>query len=191
VETLFANQLESVLDEAQTQAVLEILNKIGLREWLEQHPFTVLVFEEKVFIFEREVSGYYNYRTSEARIAVTREPTEYNQVLEWGRTDKLSNTATSLLQAIQFTLLHEVGHRVHAVLQKADVFGFEMSLRAVKSNAATNYAKTPASLVEYFAETFVAWVLCRTELFIYDNLGYGMIYRALRVLELEVREYDS
>ncbi len=61
-------------------------------------------------------------------------------------------------------------------------------MQAIKTNGVSNYAKSAE--VEYFAETFVAWILYRTELAVNDELGYGMIQRALKALVIEVKEYD-
>lgn len=184
----FAVVLESVLDQAQTLAVLDIFVQIGVAAWLEKHPIRRLGFQTQIVYQGRVLQGVYSYKDNTMEIAVTRAASSYGQTLEWGKTDKVSNTALTLHQAMQFTLLHELGHHLHAALLEYDRFEFAMTLRAVRTNAVSNYAKTPLEPIEYFAETFVAWVLYRTELLIYDNLGYGMIQRALKILALELEE---
>jgi hypothetical protein len=59
-----------------------------------------------------------------------------------------------------------------------------------RTNAISEYAKIQARPEEYFAETFAAWVLYRVELSVNDELGYGMMQRALETLGVEVQEYE-
>ena len=131
----------------------------------------------------------YSYQDKIAQICVTRD--DYGQEFEWGKIDKVSNTAKTLLQAIIFTFLHELGHHIHAALRDIDKFRFGMTLRVIRTNAISNYAKSPLLQLEYFAETFAAWVLYRAELRLKDQFGYAMIAAALAVLELEIKELTA
>ncbi len=188
--TLFAETIESVLNELETQAILEILIKIEISHWLEQNPFKHLAFVKKAYLNQTEVNGWYSYETRVCEVSTSRSKHEYTQNLNWGKTDKLSQTARTEQEAIQFTLLHETGHHIHAILQERNLLMYNLTLRATRTNAVSNYAKTPLRPREYFAETFVAWVLYRTELLVHDGLGYGIIERALKALALKVGEYD-
>lgn len=115
---------------------------------------------------------------------------EWGENLDWGRIDKLSYTGRSEFEAVQFTVLHELGHHLHACLNQVNKLQFQFSLRMPRTNAVSTYAKKSVRPEEYFAETLAAWVLFRVELFIHDELGYGMIERALKVLGIEVQEYE-
>jgi hypothetical protein len=190
VEPLFAENLESILDDSQTQAILEIFNKIGVNQWLAQNPFKKLALVEQSFIENAEVSGWYGYNTREAEISVIKNINQSGQQLDWGKVDKLSHTARTVLEAVQFTIIHELGHHVHNAYRQVNPLGFRQSMMAIRSNAVSNYAKLRDRPAEYFAETFVAWVLYRIELSVHDELGYAMIERALQALEIEVNEYD-
>jgi hypothetical protein len=190
VNTPFAKSIESILDERETYRLLNIVKQIGLAAWLEQNPFHKLEFLSKVFLYEQEVHGVYSYKNQIAIIGTSRDSFDYGHDLNWGKISKLSLTSKTVFQSVQFTFLHELGHHLHAFLYLQQPIEFDMSMRMVRTNAVSQYAKTPNRRVEYFAETFVAWVLYRTELLIFDEFGYGMMQRALRTLLLEVGEYD-
>jgi hypothetical protein len=193
MKTAIAENLESTLDDQQTQAILEIFNRIGIRNWLEQNPFKELKFVPKVYMemdnVSVEVSGFYSYQQRKAEVGLLRDNEEYKKFLQWGRTQKLSHTGQTLLQAIQITLLHELGHHIHAQLREIGSSEFVVAMQLPRTNAVTNYAKSPRP-VEYFAETFAAWVLYRPQLSKRDTLGYAMISRALKILSIEVNEYE-
>ncbi len=192
VNSPFANQIESGLGDGEVNAILEIFNRVGMRDWLQNNPFQKLEIAPRVFLWlgqkRIEVYGVYDYQTNEASIATTRDSADYAQALIWGRTDKLSHTGRTSLEAIQFTALHELGHRIHAILRDSNGVEFGSTQKLPRTNAVSNYAKSVYT--EYFAETFVAWVLYRTELFVNDFLGYGMMLRALNALGIEVIAYD-
>ncbi len=193
MRTPIAEDLESDLDDSQTQKILEIFDKVGLSEWLVSNPFKKIKLTSKVYTQINhdfiEVNGLYSYQTMKAEIATSRDTTEYGHSLDWGRIDKISHTGRTALEAVQFTALHETGHHIHAVLRYLNKLQFVMTMNPVRSNAVSNYAKV-ASPIEYFAETFAAWILYRTESLIFDNTGYGMIGRALEAVALRVGEYD-
>ncbi len=188
--TPFAENLESTLDEHDTQVILEILGKIGIQHWLSDNPFKEIKFVNQSYLLGNEVNGWYSYQTRETEINVTRNQNDWGQSLDWGQVYSLSQTGRSRLEAVQFTVLHELGHHIHAMLYQNNANMFRQTMMTIRSNAVSNYAKTPQKPVEYFAETFVAWVLYRVELFVNDQLGYGIIQRALKALSIEVNEYD-
>jgi hypothetical protein len=106
----------------------------------------------------------------------------------WGRTFALSGVAKTAFEAVQKTLVHELGHHLHQKLSEVDFFRFQLTFKVIRSNAASVYAKTRFNPEEYFAETFVAWVFHRTDLIIFDELGYAMMQTALQVIGVEVHE---
>jgi hypothetical protein len=190
VKTPFTENLETVLDDAQTQAILEVFDKIEISQWLAQNPFKKLALVERSYVFNTEVRGWYDYVTREAEISATRDTGEWGQRLEWGKVQKLSQTGRTILEAVQFTGIHELGHHIHAELNQKNPLQFKLSLKMPQTNGISEYAKTPRRSEEYFAETFAAWVLYRVELSVNDELGYGMIERALKALGIEVKEYE-
>ncbi len=196
METVFALHLESDLDEVQTQAILKIVYQIGMGDWLAQNPFTELQFLSSVYMeingFHIEVSGFYSYQQRSAEIGVSRDSSEFGRAFYWGQIEKMSQVAKNFQQSIQITLLHELGHHLHAELKELGSSEFGVALRLPRSDACSLYAKSLRP-VEYFAETFVAWVLYRNQLAKNDPLGYAMIDRSLGFLGLEVgtHEFDS
>ncbi len=192
VNSPFANQIESGLRDDEVNAILEIFNRIGMRDWLQNNPFQKLKIEPYIFLWlgekRIEVHGVYDFETKKASVATIRDSDSYAQALIWGKTDKLNHTGRTALEAVQFTALHELGHHVHGFLRDSNGLEFGSTQKLPRTNAVSNYAKSVYT--EYFAETFVAWILYRTELFVNDFLGYGMMLRALDALGIEVTEYD-
>ncbi len=186
----FAENLESTLSESDTEAILEILSKIGIQHWLSVNPFKEIKFVNQSFLFGVEVNAWYDYQTRETQISTVRTRQDWGEHLDWGKVNKVSQTAQSELEAIQFTLLHELGHHIHAHYRLANTLAFRQTMTIPTTNAVSNYAKTIDRPQEFFAETFVAFVLFRVELSVYDQLGYAMILRALEALGIEVKEYD-
>jgi hypothetical protein len=189
-EKLYANEIISALSQTETNALQDIFNQIGLRTWVSNNKFSRLTFSQSIPFGKEFVNGWFDYQTREAQIATQRNEKELNQELNWGQVHALSHTGRTLFEATQFTLLHELGHHIHAALRENNLSIFQQTMMTIRSNAVSNYAKTPQRPVEYFAETFTAWVLYRVELSVNDQLGYGMMQRALDVLGLEVNEYD-
>ena len=190
VKTPITRQLESMLDDTQTQVILKIFDKIGINQWLGKNPFKKITLVEQSYIANVEVSGWYDYNAREAEISSTKNSDEWGARLEWGKVDKLSHTGRTALEAVQFTAIHELGHHIHAELSKQNALSYKLSFQLPRTNGVSTYAKTPRRAEEYFAESFAAWVLYRVELSVHDQLGYGMIERALEALGIEVKEYE-
>ncbi len=180
--------IKTSLDVTETQLILEIFDKIEAVQWLVKNPFRQITLAKKIYFNGKEANGMYSYRTQEMEISTSRSIPDYGKSLNWGKIQTLSMTGRTELEAIWFTGLHELGHHVHKVLLETNKAQFGMTILAVRTNGVSNYSKTAE--IEYFAETFAAWVLYRTELALYDQLGYAMIERALKTLALEVKEYD-
>lgn len=62
VKTPFADNLESTLSDHETQAILEIFEKIGIRSWLTQNPFKQIKLVGRSYILGTEVHGWYDIR---------------------------------------------------------------------------------------------------------------------------------
>jgi hypothetical protein len=181
---MFAKHLQSHLEIHETIALLQIFSRVGIDNWLHDNPFSALHIRKDVMLHGIPVNGWFSYQENTATIATSRDSKEWAEQLVWGRTDRLSLTAPTAFEAIQFTLLHELGHRLHLALL-FDAALFRMPWLLPRSDAVTNYAKS-ANAEEYFAESFVAWIFYRTELFAQDQLAYAMIQRALDALGIEV-----
>jgi hypothetical protein len=188
-EKQYANHVMLSLNQEEIDGLQSIFSKIGIADWVDKNRFSNLTFSHSVPLNNDFVNGWYDYQTSEAHVATKRSNKEFNQKLLWGKVEALSHTGRTLFEATQFTLLHELGHHIHAKLRDHDLQMFGQTMRPIRSDAVSNYAKIERP-IEYFAETFVAWVLYRVELSVHDELGYGIIQRALKTLGIEVIEYD-
>jgi hypothetical protein len=180
----------SSLSQAEIEALQNIFSSIGIADWLNNNPFSSLTFSESVVLNKTLINGWFDYQTGEVQISTQRSEREFNQELNWDKVEALSHTGRTLFEATQFTLLHELGHHIHAKLYANNLPMFQQTMMAIRSDAVSNYSKHPQRKTEYFAETFVAWVLYRTELLVNDKLGYGILERSLKVLDIEVSEYD-
>jgi hypothetical protein len=188
VQSIYTTQLKYTDSDDTVQGVLAILDHLGIQSWLVQHPFYQLEFSDVVQLGPRQVNGWYSYRDKSAHIALSRSQDTYGTKLDWGRNKALSHVSSTELEAVQKTLIHELGHHLHQRLSEVDLLRYNLTFRVIRSNAASEYAKTPFNPEEYFAETFVAWVFHRTDLIIFDELGYAMMKTALSILSVEVKE---
>jgi hypothetical protein len=184
--TPYANTLVTELLPDEVAQITAVFDQIGVSHFLEQNPFLALEFLPNVVLDGREVNGWYDYKQRSSAISLSKEQDDFGQPLNWGQVGSVSTVAKSVPDAIQRTLVHELGHHVHRTLGAIDSGQFGTTLRMVRTNAVSNYAKIDA--LEYFAESFSAYVFHRTELIFYDEFGYGMIERALKCLGLEVIE---
>jgi hypothetical protein len=82
------------------------------------------------------------------------------------------------------TLVHELGHHIHNILEQVDIEMYLSTMRANRLAGGTLYAQK--SRREYFAESFALYVYQHEALLGRDPSGYGMIESALKRLELEV-----
>jgi hypothetical protein len=184
--TPYADVLFSELPWENIAQITEIFKRIGVAGWLEQNPFSSLEFSRVVVNEGEEVGGWYDYAKKSAAIALTKAQDEYGKECVWGRISKLSAAATTPEEAVQRTLVHELGHHIHKKLGEVDPEQFLGTHITPRSNSGSRYGMVNPR--EYFAETLVAYVFHRTELYVDDQLGYGMMARALKRFGLEVAE---
>jgi hypothetical protein len=185
-DTRFADTLVTELLPESVSQITEIFDRMGVAGWLEQNPFSSLEFSPSITIGTREYGGWYDFPTQSAAIALSKTPDEYGQELIWGKISKLGVAAATPDEAVQRTLVHELGHHIHKKLGNMDSRAFNMIVRAVTSNGGSHYSRKNG--LEYFAESFSAYTFHRTELIFHDQLGYDMIERALKTLGIEVAE---
>jgi hypothetical protein len=186
VKCHFALEIVSVLDEEQTQFLLSAPRKIGLEGFLIQHPLKTIRFQNKVLYLESEVNGIYDFQTKEASIALLRNDSEYAKVYEKQRFWSLSVLAKTLPQAVERTLIHELGHHLHGILRDVDLPLFRSTMLTPRSDALSQCGLQNS--FEYFAECFTAHVFERVELMFDDQFGYAMIERVLARLEINLKE---
>lgn len=180
--------MTSSLTDEEIQKIVEVVDSAGLSEFLGRYQLHQIEFMPTVVVDGRSVNGIYYPEDARVEVAITRD------TRGWGlsRDDQdfytLSQGGRSLLEAIQRTLIHEVGHHVHEVLRRQHPQLFLQTCLYPRSDGITPYARANAR--EYFAESFAAWVFARAELLIYDKIGYGMIETDLKALALKPKEIE-
>ncbi len=182
----YAQQVQSVLSDEHTQLLLAIPKKIGLLDFLIQHPYTALRFENRVLYLGNDVSGIYDFQKKEVDIGIRRHPSEYSQTYSKQKFWNISALANTLPQVTEPTFVHELGHHLHGTLRELDLPLFRSTMLTPKSDALSQYGL--ANSFEYFAECFAANVFQRVELMLDDQFGCAMIERVLDRLELEIKE---
>jgi hypothetical protein len=186
VNTSFALQIRSELNQEQTEAFLQIPEQIGLTEFLKKYPLDSLSFAKTVMVDTREVNGVYNFLTQEVSISLVRSSSDFGQSYQKQRIWSISALARTREAAIQRTFVHELGHHVHRTLRELDISVFRFTMMTPRSDALSQYGLDSA--FEHFAESFSAYVFHRVELALDDSFGYAMIQRVLIRLGLELEE---
>lgn len=184
--TPYTKQIATHLGQDHIDRLTQIFVDIGVAQWLEQYPFSRLELTQNVIYDNRLASGVYSYKTGILKIATTRAKSEYGYPFRWQSIYSVSSTGETQFQATQRTLVHELGHHLHAILARMDMEFFMETTRAVILRGGTTYSKN--NQLEYFAETFALYVFYPTELLVKDGFGYGMIESALERVGLEVKQ---
>ncbi len=185
-----ALQLKYTASSEQIKALLLIFDQIGIGHWLSENPFSSLEFRDTVVLNQYGVNGWYSYKDRNAQIALTRDKTSFGAALDWGQIQSVSTVSNSPFEAIGKTMVHELGHHLHnkLLLDFPELFG--VTMRMIRSDAISNYAKSPRRPEEYFAESFAAWVFHRTDFVIFDQQGYATMNKSLDTLGITVKEYE-
>jgi hypothetical protein len=186
VSTLFAKHIESELPDAQLQTFLQIPEQIGLARFLIQYPLRSIRFEHNIIFDGREVNGVYEFLTREASVNLSRQIFDYGQPYQKQKFSSISVLAADTHFATERTFVHELGHHVHCILRELDLSLFRITMMTPRSDSLSQYGLTNS--LEYFAESFAAYVFQRTELRIDDAFGHAIIERVLTRLALELKE---
>lgn len=184
----FAKEFESDLSEAENEALVALFEQVGLSSVLRANPFAYLRLKPSVYLENSPKSGWYSFDEGGAEISISRDSNEYGQTFEWGLIKKLSCTAPDEFGAVLRTLVHEIGHHLHQLLKVKDLVRFKQTCITPCHNACSYYGTVNG--LEYFAETFAAYIYFRTELIVHDGVGYTMLESALESMGVKVNEYD-
>jgi hypothetical protein len=183
---LFTEHIESELPDPQLRALLQIPEQIGLLDFLIQYPLRTIRFEHNIVFDGREVNGVYEFLTREASVNLSRQAFEYSQLYQKQKFSSISVLAVTADLAIARTLVHELGHHVHCILRELDLSLFRTTMMTPRSDSLSQYGLMNS--LEYFAESFAAYVFQRIELLIDDPFGHATIERVLARLSLEIKE---
>jgi hypothetical protein len=118
--------------------------------------------------------GLYRYGsvTDEIAVAASRAPSTYGKKLVPGSTHNISQTRATAEEAIQSTMHHELGHRLHVRAPTHIRQTIESTFRSL-ANPITKYAKQNA--FEYFAECYSAYRSEKAVLLAHDPEGYKLV----------------
>ncbi len=186
VKSFFAQNIITELDDFQTSQLLDILGQVGLGSLLEHFPFTSLQFVAEVLYQGRQVNGVYDFKRGIAEIALSRADSDFGMSYAKHQFWSISSLATTSKQAITRTLIHETGHHLHSILRSEDRVLYGRTLILPSSNGISQYATVDP--YEYFAECFSAFVYQRTEFFVDDVVGYGIMQAVLERFGVKIKE---
>lgn len=151
-----------------------------LLKWLEQHPLSEVVARGSI----RGANGQYVYGPAgvhRLEVVWNRKPWTFGKEWKPGAVHSISSACATEEQARRATFRHELGHHIHLFEKRGKV---DQIIKAAYARARaartfiTNYAGTHPD--EYFAESFAAYYLRRSELKAFDPNGYAMVEDVLR-----------
>ena len=150
-------------------------------DYLTKKPLAELRFAPTL---ARGSNGRYWYAGPHARqleVATARSSASFGRPWQPGQSWSVSSSATTQREAERATLRHEIGHHIHLGDSSKAVNTIVAAAFAKAKKASrfiTQYAKSNAD--EYFAESYVAYYLRRSDLRQQDPNGYMMVEAVLR-----------
>lgn len=167
------NVVGTGVDAARAGEIFAAIDDDGLLKYLAENPVHTIAFDP-----DRKGSGAYKYSTQTLTLKSNRERDSYGRKLKPGESFSISKTAKTELEAIQSTLLHELGHHVQGRGSNATIDAIVEKAFAESPSAITKYGNTEP--LEYFAESFAAYYRAPYALKKHDQIGYRMVEDVLR-----------
>lgn len=168
----------------QANAALSVLSPTELK-LLQRRPLGTLSFEPTVFAGRTPLNGVYYHFTANLGVSVSRGAHTYGQAWAAGEVWSVSKAAAGAAEALQRTVVHELGHHLHISLGASanqivhDAFG-----RALTAGRfITQYSRQ--NHFEYFAENYAAYRFHRESLRAHDPNGLAMVEAVLRLHGIE------
>ncbi len=185
---LFTQRLISPLKQAETQILVSVLESTGLILFLLKFPLASIEFVRELTDDDgNPINGQYDFKLQTIQVGLHRSNNrDYGQIYEKLKFWSISCLALTAQQAVQRTLVHEVGHHIYNFLLKYHLDLFHHTTLMPSSFALGHYGLKNTR--EYFAESLTAFIFQRTELFIDDSRGYAMIQMVLARLDLDLQE---
>lgn len=160
--------------------LLESVDDPGLLGFLEKKPIASLSIRKQAKVGRTAVNGWYDTLSTDLEVGAARASSTFGTPFTPGAVHSISTSAATREDATKATLKHELGHHVHLVQPRSasDAVVNAAYGRALKSSTfITRYAKSSSR--EYFAESFAAYYLRRSELQAYDPNGFAMVEEVL------------
>lgn len=173
------DMFESKLPTATTNEVLSIIDKVGLLGFLEKKPLESL----KLAKLKRNINGSYEWgaRTKGRLLVHSERENSHGESLVPGKIWSVSKAGVSAVEAMQRTLVHELGHHVH-IAYRIQVDMLIRKAFARSTSRITRYANWDHQ--EYFAESFAAYSFARDTLKNHDPNGFAMVESVRKMLGL-------
>jgi len=170
--------LYSALPEQPTREVLQVLRgDLALLRFLETHPLGRLEFSGR--LPKPTWLGSYDPPPRDLVVNAFRSPDTYGQEFHSPELRSVSRAGRSLIEAIQRSLYHELGH---SILDAADPETAQQVRRLLRSGRAMPVSlRAGEETLEYFCETFAAYHF-EDGLADKDPAGYDMVETILRIV---------
>jgi len=165
--------ISSDLSQQKTGEVLSALNRPEVLDFLKANPIDKITISRS----GGKQSGEYDWRHKTVAINSARKlGVQYGAEFHPGKSPTLSAATSDRLESMRRTLLQETAHHI-----ENSVPGISKIVRAAFASSSkspiTRYAGVNAE--EYFAESFVAYMIDRKMLADYDLNGSRMVEQAL------------
>jgi hypothetical protein len=174
-----ARDFYSALPEQPTREVLQALQgDRKLVDFLERHPLGKLEISGR--LPQPEWNGAYDPPSADITINAYRAATSYGHEFIPAGLKTVSEAGGNLVEAMQRSLYHEIGHHVLEVAEAVDPGTIDEIRKLLRSGRAMPVSKRAGQrAIEYFAESFSAYRFEHT-LACKDPEGYDMVEVILR-----------
>jgi hypothetical protein len=173
-----ARSFYSALPEQPTRAVLQALHSDpAVLSFLERHQLGRLEFSGRMP--EPSWRGWYDPGNQELVVNAFRSPDTYGKQFYFPELESVSFAGSNLVEALQRTLYHEIGHHLLTFAGPEEIRQIERLRRSGRAFPVSQRATE--GVYEYFSETFSAYRF-EDSLADKDPEGYDMIEQILRFL---------
>lgn len=173
---------DSSLPVVQTRRVYRALNQAGVTQYLRQNPLKELSIENLAQPTKGFLAGQYDELEKRLALHSSRPPGSFGQPLKPKTLEAFSQTAPDALQALKYSLIHEVGHHLLTDLRTRQ--GWLERLEQAYAQGNRISIRAGFNYEEYFCECFAAHTFNPSALQALDPVGYAIIEDVKKELEL-------
>jgi SPP1 gp7 family putative phage head morphogenesis protein len=178
-----ANIIDSDLSSSETAQVLRVLNSAGLEGFLSENPLGGIRLTKDSVLAKDGILAQYDVKRKEIIINTARAESTWGNALTKDNTPgTISSTATTRLESLAGSLLHETGH--HLIYQKIWATELETIVRTAAKEGVPMTRRAKKDWQEYFCETLSAYHYHPKILETRDPIGFAMIKQVRNVLRL-------
>jgi hypothetical protein len=176
---IHVNAIQTVLTRSDTKRVLRAINQAGADTYLRDHPLEHLLIVPTIEGEDHFTLGVYRRRidlSASIVLNANRSRSSYGQPRTLNALPStISSLAANKLEALQRSLLHELGHHLIATSIKTTALE-SLVLQARKAGGRVSQrADDRHNWQEYFCECFVAHTFEHDLLFMKDPAGFAMM----------------